>query len=85
MEKVCENLINVVSTNTNSAVIGSIITSLGILRYRNEELLTLLSLWIINNSEKARPQEISSLVMTLAHVGYAPENFQQLFEVKTVL
>ncbi|KAJ8909663.1 hypothetical protein NQ315_003723 [Exocentrus adspersus] len=64
-----------------SAVIGSILTSIGLLKYKNSELLDKLSQWILKNHAICRPQDIFSLFMTLAVVHYIPNNSDNLFEV----
>lgn len=84
MQIVCKNLLNVLPVNKRSAVVRSILNSLGLLRYRDECLINLLSKWIIQHKSIIRPQEISSLLMTLACLGYIPENFSLIFEVTSL-
>ncbi|KAL7305667.1 hypothetical protein TKK_0001925 [Trichogramma kaykai] len=80
IKKVCINLLQEVPTSTNTAVVGSIFTSLGMLRYRDEKLLGVLTSWVIKNSESVRPQDVCRLLLTLAHVGYKPEKFDELVQ-----
>ncbi|XP_018570435.1 protein TBRG4 isoform X2 [Anoplophora glabripennis] len=63
-----------------SAVIGSIITSVGLLKYKNSDLLDTLSQWVLKNHAICRPQDIFSLFMTLAVLHYTPNNCEKLFE-----
>lgn len=81
MKKISKDLFTAIPSNERHAVIGSILTSLGVLRYRNEKLLNLLSVWIVEHKNIIRPQEISSLMKTLAHLGYTPTNFSEVVEV----
>lgn len=52
-----------------TAVVGSIVTSLGYLRYKEPTLLGNLSKWIINNQDLCRPKDLASLLLTLALVN----------------
>ncbi|XP_014216202.1 uncharacterized protein LOC106644989 [Copidosoma floridanum] len=80
MEKISKDLLDVIPSNENSAVIGSILRSIGVLRYRDESLLDSLSTWIVDHKEIIRPQEIHNFFMTLAHLGYVPKNFNELLQ-----
>lgn len=79
--KISKELLKVISRNERSAVIGSILTSLGVLRFRDEKLIDELSTWIVQHRDHIRPQEISSLLVTLAYLGYTPQNFDEVTEV----
>ncbi|XP_033225900.1 FAST kinase domain-containing protein 4 [Belonocnema kinseyi] len=74
IEKIASGLVSQISKTDkkHSAVIGSLSKSIGILRYRNENLLIQLTAWMLENSKSARPQEICSFLVTLAVVGYSP-------------
>ncbi|XP_063906991.1 FAST kinase domain-containing protein 4 [Zophobas morio] len=85
-----ENLLSKICTDVTfelkkdiekSAVIGSIVTSLGLLKYKNCEILDALSDWILNNYSLCRPQDVFSLFITLATVNYLPNNSDELFKV----
>lgn len=52
------------------AVVGSIITSLGMLRYRDANLLNALTKWTIARSDKCRSKDLVSLLMTLALLDF---------------
>ena len=81
LKKTSKDLLAVIDENKSSAVIGSILTSIGMMYYKNEKLLNALTNWVLQNSDKVRPQDISALLMTLATVGYCPNNFSRLYEV----
>ncbi|XP_066150769.1 FAST kinase domain-containing protein 4 [Euwallacea fornicatus] len=66
---------------TKSAVIGSIITSVGLLKYKNPDLLDAISDWVVKNHTICRPQDIFSLFMTLAVLNYIPSNSKHMFKV----
>ncbi|XP_023029568.2 FAST kinase domain-containing protein 4 isoform X1 [Leptinotarsa decemlineata] len=63
------------------SVVGSILTSLGLMKYKNPGLLDSLSEWMVKNDSSCRPQDIFSLLMTLAVLNYFPTNSERLFEV----
>lgn len=67
--------------NERTAVIRSIFTSLGLMRYRDETLVNLLSSWVFDHKNALRSQDINSFLKTLACLGYVPENFDLIFEV----
>lgn len=49
---------------TKSAIIGSVCTSLGLIKYRDAAFLDLLARWLMEHRAHARPQDISAFVMT---------------------
>lgn len=61
-----------------TAVVGSIVTSLGFLRYKEPSLLDNLTKWVIDKQELCRAKDLASLVMTLALVNYVPKNVNDL-------
>lgn len=64
--------------NDKTAAIGSIITSMGHLKYKNPTLLDALSEWIVVKNELCRPKDLNSFILTLALVNYRPANFDVL-------
>lgn len=64
--------------NDKIAAIGSIITSVGHLKYKNPTLLDALSKWIEAKNELCRPKDLNSFILTLAIVNYRPANFDLL-------
>lgn len=49
-----------------SAIIGSVCTSLGLIKYREPEFIEQLGKWLVEHRQQARPQDISAFVMTAA-------------------
>lgn len=49
-----------------SAIIGSVCTSLGLIKYRDAEFIELLGKWLIDHRQGARPQDITAFIMTAA-------------------
>lgn len=60
------------------AVVGSIVTSLGFLKYNEPTLLENLTKWVIDKQELCRTKDLASLVITLALVNYVPNNVNDL-------
>ncbi|KAI5728368.1 hypothetical protein M8J77_015342 [Diaphorina citri] len=79
LEKVAADMCEAIPSNDKPAVIGSLSFSMGILRYKNSELLEHISHWAEKHLEKCRTQDLVSLVLTLARVNYTPSNADQLF------
>lgn len=83
-----ENLLTKITTDVcaeldsvkKSAVVGSIITSIGLLKYKNPEILDALCEWMLKNYKLCRPQDIFSLFITLAVVNYRPSNADNFFQ-----
>ncbi|KAH1019141.1 FAST kinase domain-containing protein 4 [Dendroctonus ponderosae] len=82
-EKAADNVISILQQDIvkKSAVVGSILTSMGLLKYRNPVLLDAISHWIIKNTAVCRPQDIFSLFMSLGVLNYVPSNSDHLFKV----
>lgn len=82
-ERVANNVIMILQNENvkKSAVIGSILTSVGLLKYKNPALLDSISDWVLKNHSICRPQDIFSLFMTLAVLNYLPGNAENLFKV----
>lgn len=53
-----------------TAVVGSIVTSIGFLKFKEPILLDNLIKWIIDKQELCRPKDLSSLLLTLALVNH---------------
>lgn len=79
LEKICSDLYECIPQNKKRAVIHSIVTSIGILKYRDTELLDTLSEWYVQNLQVCQTQDIVSILMTLATVYYTPVNADVLF------
>lgn len=83
LKKICQEIVKSVNQVSNSPIIGSIITSLGMLRYRNDALMDELSHWAVKNKDTIRTQDVCSFLMTLATIGYKPINSDAFFNVRT--
>ncbi|RZF47677.1 hypothetical protein LSTR_LSTR006313 [Laodelphax striatellus] len=77
--KVCGDLGKCIAENRKSAVFGSICTSLGMLRYKDRELMDLLCVWTMKNLSLCRTQDVVSLVLTLGAINHIPSNSEALF------
>ncbi|XP_050421430.1 FAST kinase domain-containing protein 4 [Adelges cooleyi] len=79
MEKVSADLCSTISTNDRPSVIGSIITSMGILRLRDTDLLESISSWLENH--ECKQHILESFLITLAYVNYKTVNVDNIFKV----
>lgn len=64
--------------NDKSAVIGSILTSLGLLRYRDTTTLESLTTWILQHHEKCRLQDLLALLFTCAILNYPTSQIEAI-------
>ena len=76
---------NLPSNKDKPAVVNSILVSLGLLKYRNEAVLSSLIEWISSHRDVCRPSDIASAVITLATVDYLPVQADYLLEVCILL
>ncbi|XP_036323660.1 FAST kinase domain-containing protein 4 [Rhagoletis pomonella] len=77
--KMCADIQTVLPKNTEkSAVVGSILTSLGIMKYRDLDIMEALTQWILKNSEICRPQDISALFITSAILNFRTTNIDEV-------
>ncbi|XP_062126611.1 FAST kinase domain-containing protein 4 [Drosophila sulfurigaster albostrigata] len=69
--KVCADVQAELPKNSEkSAVVGSILTSLGIMRYRDLDILESLTQWLLKNTEICRPQDLSAYFLTAALLNF---------------
>ncbi|KAH8311650.1 hypothetical protein KR044_007358 [Drosophila immigrans] len=69
--KVCADVQAELPKNSEkSAVVGSILTSLGIMRYRDLDILEALTQWLLKNNEICRPQDLSAYFLTAALLNF---------------
>ncbi|XP_030756831.1 FAST kinase domain-containing protein 3, mitochondrial [Sitophilus oryzae] len=81
-ERVGSNIITALQEQiSKSAVVGSILTSIGLLKYKSPALLDAISEWVVNNQSSCRPQDMFSLFMTLGVLNYTPSNHEALFKL----
>jgi FAST kinase-like protein, subdomain 1 len=79
ISRICNDVqAGLAKNNDKSAVVGSILTSLGILKYRDADCLEALSSWIVRHQDICRSQDMTALFLTLATVNYAPTNADEL-------
>uniref|UniRef100_A0A1I8PS97 RAP domain-containing protein n=1 Tax=Stomoxys calcitrans TaxID=35570 RepID=A0A1I8PS97_STOCA len=86
--KVCADIQVALPKNTDkSAAIGSILTSLGILKYRDLDILESLTQWTLKHSEICRPQDVSALFLSSAMLNFKSANIEELQQklVKTIV
>ncbi|KAK0164512.1 hypothetical protein PV328_003132 [Microctonus aethiopoides] len=80
LEKLCKDLQESLHTVHQSPIIGSILTSFGMLRYRNDKMLNMISEWVVQSKDILRTQDLCALLMTLATVGFTPTNSETLIK-----
>ncbi|ALC47575.1 CG13850 [Drosophila busckii] len=69
--KICADVQSALPKNSEkSSVVGSVLTSLGILRYRDLDILESLTQWLLKNSEICRPQDLSAYFQTSALLNF---------------
>lgn len=73
--EICQNIDK---NKDKIAVVGSIVTSLGYLKYKSETLLDKLSEWIVQQNELCRPKDLASFILTLALCNHRPSNLNDL-------
>lgn len=86
--KVCADIQAGLPKNSDkSAVVGSILTSLGILKYRDLDILESLTQWTLKHSDICRPQDLSALFLTSAILNFKTANIEDVRKklVKTIV
>lgn len=68
--KICSDIQIVLPKTDKSAVVGSVLTSLGILKYRDLDVLEVLTQWVLKNCEICRPQDLSAYFITSAILNF---------------
>ncbi|XP_001950421.2 FAST kinase domain-containing protein 4 [Acyrthosiphon pisum] len=81
LEKVSADVRSIMSTTDRPSVIGSIVTSIGILRYRDPDLLETLSTWLEKHIDECKQHILISYLLTLAYVNYKPNNMDNIIQV----
>lgn len=86
LNRVCSDVLQQLPENTSKpGAVASISTSLGLLKYKDVELLDGLSEWFVKHSDICRPQDVASIIITLATLGYLPANFEDIVKMATQL
>ncbi|EDV94306.1 FAST kinase domain-containing protein 4 [Drosophila grimshawi] len=77
--KVCADVQAALPKNSEkSSVVGSVLTSLGIMRYRDLDILESLTQWLLNNSEICRPQDLSAYFLTAALLNFKSAHLEDV-------
>lgn len=83
ISKICEDIINSKCIEiTKSTIVGSMLTSLALLKYRDTAALDYLSEWIVKNQAISRTQDIQSLCHSLATLNYIPLELEEVIKTK---
>jgi hypothetical protein len=83
ISKICVDILEAMKTPiTKSSAIGSVVTSLAMLRYRDTVVLDAITDWFIQNQDIARVQDIKAIIMSLAILNYIPENHRNELKEK---
>lgn len=70
-DRICSDVQTLLTNHADkTAVVGSILTSLGLLRYRDTATLESLASWVLQHHDKCRPQDILALFYTCAILNY---------------
>lgn len=77
--RICADVDQELQSNADKpAPVGSILTSLSLLRYRDTAVLDNISDWIIKNQEICQPAHVSALLLSLATLNYEPVNMETI-------
>ncbi|CAH0673802.1 unnamed protein product [Spodoptera exigua] len=86
LDRICNDVIECLPSNEDkSAVVNSITTSLGLLKYRHEPVLSAITDWLHQHIAQCRATDIASAVVTLATVDYLPPSDSAQGLIKTAL
>lgn len=85
LSKICDDIQVNIKENPEikkSTIIGSMLTSLSMLKYRDTAVLDSLSEWIVINQASCRTQDVHSLCLTLATLNYMPVDLEEIIKTK---
>ncbi|XP_022834426.1 protein TBRG4 [Spodoptera litura] len=86
LDRICNDVIECLPSNEDkSAVVNSITTSLGLLKYRHEPVLSAITDWLHQHVAQCRATDIASAVVTLATVDYLPPSDSAQGLIQTAL
>ncbi|KAJ8724643.1 hypothetical protein PYW08_016117 [Mythimna loreyi] len=86
LDRICNDVIECLPSNEDkSAVVNSITTSLGLLKYRHEPVLTAIADWLQQHIQQCRATDIASAVVTLATVDCLPPSSSGEALIQTAL
>ncbi|KAL2715154.1 protein TBRG4 [Vespula squamosa] len=78
LDKIMSTLLKEIHHNEHGSVISSIVTSIRLLKYKNQEVLDNIFIWTNNNIEKLRLQDFVAILKCFATFGYSPKNMNNL-------
>lgn len=81
LEKIMTDLLQCIPKNNNSITNKSIITSLGFLRYKNEDVLDMFYSTLFEKSIDYKLQDYLSILQTFAGLQYKPQKINAFIEV----
>lgn len=81
LHKVATDICQCLKENKKPAVVGSILTSIGILKYKNKVLLDALAEWVFANMSVCREIDFVSMLLTLASVNHTPHKMNEVNNV----
>lgn len=85
ISKICDDIQVNLKENPEikkSTIIGSMLTSLSLLKHRDTAVLDSLSEWIVLNQAICRTQDVQSLCLTLATLNYIPMELEEIIKTK---
>ncbi|CAO1423162.1 unnamed protein product [Diamesa tonsa] len=81
--KICDDVqIAIKNSLEKSSSVGSIVTSLALLKYRDPILLDSISEWILTNQDLCRTQDIIALIISIASLNYMPAELEEGIKTK---
>ncbi|XP_023328867.1 protein TBRG4 [Eurytemora carolleeae] len=83
LERILSSLEPLLSTNNKTAVVRSILTSLGQLKLSNPPVLDAVCDWFdkrLSETRGVEPRDISTLLLTLANLNYTPPEREQFLK-----
>lgn len=83
LAKICESIQEALKEPINKSIhVGSCVTSLAMMRYRDPQLLDALTEWICNNQETCRTQDSSAIFQSLAVLNHLPSEHADILHSK---
>lgn len=83
ISKVCDDIQEEIKKPLDKpAIVGSIITSLAFLKYREPHVIDTLVDWMLKNQDICRTQDISALFMSLALLNHLPTEMEVMLKTK---
>lgn len=81
--KLCDDIQSAIKTTIEkSSSIGSVVTSLALLKYRDPILLDSIAEWIVKNQDICRNQDIIALFISIASLNYMPAELEEGIKTK---